>query len=287
MIRKCVVFGLLIASNCFATGWEQVIDTHKAILSDNSILLKQYRANVSSNSPAIADSRIKMIPIYENGEALVDLRGIENERIYMLPDPSIPFESPLLNSGLANASKIRMSLYTGLQYMVEALDRFSIDFGYEPGQVCIRVFEGLRDLNTQKELFEKKMGEILLDHPHFTLEEAEQETAKWVSPFQNNVPVHSTGAAVDIRLWDRRSGDFLDMGSFGVIWGTNKDAQTFSEAISDKQKKNRLYCLIAAEKAGLTNYVYEFWHFSRGDRYAAYWNEANDYERQASYGPIQ
>ena len=34
---------------------------------------------------------------------------------------------------------------------------------------------------------------------------------------------------------------------------------------------NRLYALMAVCKAGLTNYVYEWWHFSWQDRYAAYW----------------
>lgn len=39
-------------------------------------------------------------------------------------------------------------------------------------------------------------------------EEAESEASKWVSPYKNNVPVHSTGAAIDIRLWDNVQAPF-------------------------------------------------------------------------------
>jgi len=43
------------------------------------------------------------------------------------------------------------------------------------------------------------MNEIMRKNLQMTIEEAEQATAKRVSLVKNNVPVHSTGAAVDIR----------------------------------------------------------------------------------------
>lgn len=205
----------------------------------------------------------------------------------MLPDPTTPFEAARFNSGLANASKMRMGVFTKLKLMLTALDELAPSFGYAAAQIEIMVFEGLRDLETQKMLFEKKMAEILSSKPDLTVEMAEQETSKWVSPYKNNVPVHSTGGAIDIRLWDSKTEMFLDMGTFGVIWGPNDNAPTFSENITDVQKQNRLYCLIAAEKAGLTNYVYEFWHFSSGDRYDVYWKKQKQCDTIAIYGPIQ
>lgn len=48
------------------------------------------------------------------------------------------------------------------------------------------------------------------------------------------------------------------MGPFGVIWGSNPSAPTFSEAITDVQKNNRLYFLVAGAHAGLINYSYEY-----------------------------
>ncbi len=283
MKKRALCLLLFFANQCFAANWNEILDAYTTVFPYESILGKQHQAYVLSQAPTIADKRIKEIPIDEMGEELVDLRLIEHERIQMLPDPSIPFEAACFNSGLPNASKMRTRIFIKLQDMLKALDALANSFGYDPGQINIKIFEGLRDLNTQKTLFEKKLEEILASYPNFTLEMAEQETAKWVSPYKNNVPVHSTGAAIDMRLWDSKKKVFLDMGTFGVIWGKNDNAPTFSENITDDQKRNRLYCLVAAEVAGLTNYVYEFWHFSSGDRYDAYWLK----EKRALYGPVQ
>lgn len=272
MRKKFLTYILgFVASNIFATSWDQLILSHNELLGDRSIVSKQYHAYVAHQSPTIADPQIKAIPIVENEEDLIDLKEIGTTRLQMMPAPQVPFEQPFFNSGLPSNSKMRVGLYLKLEEMIGSLDLLSTTFGYEPGQICILVFDALRDLNTQSMLFQKKFEEISTLNPHFTEKEAELETAKWVSPVKNNVPVHSTGAAVDLRLWDSYQGEFLDMGPFGVIWGANDTAPTFSENISDAQKKNRLYCLIAAEQAGLVNYGYEFWHFSSKDRVAIYW----------------
>lgn len=258
-----------------AASWQELLITHEA----PPAIYEQY----ACDAPKIADPLIKAIPIEENGDPLIDVKTKNSERVQMLPDPAFPFASPSCNSGLPNASKMREQVYIRLLKMVEELDRLAPDFGYEPGQISIRVFEGLRDLQTQKFLFDQKLEEIRSAYPHLTNEEAEQETSKWVSPYRDNVPVHSTGAAVDIRLWDAQKEDFVNMGTFGVIWTRNSTAPTFSEDLSDEEKLNRLYCLIAAHRAGLTNYAYEFWHYSFGDRYAAYWLA----EQSAMYGSVK
>lgn len=286
MVRELICLIGLQAS-VFAMNWNEVLESHKELFSDKSVVAKQYEAFSKSEAPAIVDSRIKEIPIHENHEELMDLRLLHVERISMLPQPNKPFEGPAFNSGLPNATKMRASVFLRLQGMIDQLDKLASDFGYEPGQVDILVFEGLRDLGTQKLLFEKKLEEILLLNPDMSVETAEKETAKWVSPVKNNTPVHSTGAAVDIRLWDNKNSRFLDLGPFGVIWGDSQLAPTFSERITDTQKNNRLYCLIAGERAGLTNYVYEWWHFSFGDRYDVYWKDQNIQERMALYGSVQ
>ncbi len=286
MIRGLICLVSLQAS-VFSMNWNEVLESHNELLSDKNIVVKQYEAVSKSEAPAIVDSRIKEIPICENHEELIDLRLLKVERISMMPQPNSPFEGPVFNSGLPNASKMRASVFLKLQGMIDQLDKLAIDFGYEPGQIDILVFEGLRDLSTQKMLFGKKLEEILLLNPDMSFEMAEKETAKWVSPVKNNTPVHSTGAAVDIRLWDNKNDCFLDLGPFGVIWGDSQLVPTFSEGIADTQKHNRLYCLIAAERAGLTNYVYEWWHFSFGDRYNVYWKDQHGQEKVALYGSVQ
>lgn len=275
-----------LQASVFAMDWHEILENHKELLPENSVVSMQYGSFCKSEAPAIVDPRIKEIPICENYEELIDLSLLGIKRISMMPQPKIPFEGPTFNSGLPSASKMRASVFLKLQKMIDELDKAAIDFGYEPRQVDILVFEGLRDLSTQKMLFEKKLEEVLRLNPDMNLEMAEKETAKWVSPVKNNTPVHSTGAAVDIRLWDNKNKYFLDLAPFGVIWGDAGLAPTFSEAITDVQKNNRLYCLIAAEKAGLTNYVYEWWHFSFGDRYDVYWKNLST-EKTALYGSIE
>lgn len=286
MIRELICL-ISLQAGVFAMNWNEVLESHSELFVDKSVVLKQYKTFSKSEAPAIVDSRIKEIPICENHEDLIDLRLLNVERISMLPQPNKPFEGSAFNSGLPNASKMRASVFFKLQEMIGQLDNLAIDFGYEPGQVDILVFEGLRDLGAQKMIFEKKLEEILLLNSDMSFEMAEKETAKWVSPVKNNTPVHSTGAAVDIRLWDKKHNCFLDLGPFGVIWGDSQLAPTFSEGITDAQKNNRLYCLIAAERSGLTNYVYEWWHFSFGDRYDVYWKDENGQERIALYGSVQ
>ncbi len=213
--------------------------------------------------PHIADVEIKSIPLTLAEEPFVDVATEKNPRIQMLEAAE---RSP-------NASKMRQSLYERLEQTVRYLDELAPSFGYRPGQVSIRVYEGLRDIQTQETLFNNKLAMIRKEHPELSLEDAEKETAKWISPYKDNIPVHSTGAAVDIRLWDEDSKQCLDMGLFGAIWGPNELAPTFSPGITDTQKKNRYYLLLAAAKADLTNYPYEYWHYSYGDKYASYCHE--------------
>ena len=246
-------------------------------------MLEQFEEFKANNAPAIADARIKAIPIVENHEPLVDVRAINHKRIYMLSDPATPFASPDHNAGFKSSSMMRASVFEKLQNMLTCLDALTPHFGYRPGEIDIVVFEGLRDILTQKTLFQNKRAEIQRERTDLNDEELDTETSKWVSPTKNNIPVHSTGAAVDIKLLSK--GSLIDLGKFGAIWGANPNAPTFSEDISDEQKNNRLLLLMAAKMAGLTNYLYEFWHFSFGDRYAAFWKN-KDEEKVARYNSI-
>ncbi len=257
-------------------GWQELLEKYP-----HDILSRQYEHVLAKDLPHIVDERIKAIAIRECGEPLVDVAAQKNRRIQMLRTPHAPFLHPDFNSGLPNATKMRKSVYECFERMLTYLDELAPSFGYKAKQVSIRIFEGLRDLQTQSMLFAKKFEEIKAHNPQLSEEDAEKEACKWISPVKNNIPVHSTGAAVDIRLWDEENNDFVDLGTFGAIWGKNERAITFSDDITSAQKQNRYYMLLAAAKAGLTNYLYEYWHFSSGDRYAAFWTGC-----EARYGSI-
>lgn len=282
----------IISNNVHTMSWEDLFEQKDALFKKYprlEIIKRQQAAYKAGTAPAIAHPDVKRIPIHECGEVLVDVRDNEKKisRISMMPNPATPFASDACNSGLPSASKIRASVYSNLVVKVTWLDELAREYGYERGQISIKVFEGLRDLKTQEMLFNNKKKAIMAATPDMSDADADAETSKWVSPVKNNVPVHSTGAAVDLRLWDEKNKAYLDAGKFGVIWGDNPSAPTFSEDITDAQKSNRLYSLMACVLAGCTNYPNEWWHEGFGDRVDEFWKKDDPDKRVALYGSVK
>lgn len=275
-------------AECNEISWDALLASKKCVINEKAyaVITKQYKAFISGQAPKVVDPCIKCIPIIESHESLVDVNLMQNTRITMMKNTDVAFASPDCNSGLSAASKIRKAVFENLERMLKELDTLAPLFGYESGQIDIKVFEGLRDIATQEMLFNNKTQEIKVANPQMSDDEVFSETCKWVSPVINNVPVHSTGAAIDIRLWDNKTNEFLDLGKFGVVWGKNPNAPTFSSDLSMQQKNNRLLMILAATQAGLINYCYEFWHYSNGDRYASFWTESDANKREAIYNSI-
>ncbi len=291
-MKRTVAFIFLgsISFLSLSAYWQDILGDKRAAMGEPTyeLLAAQLQLFTSGQAPAIADQRIKQIPIKENGELMVDIAVLGHPRISEMTESDclLAHESPDdIDPRSDGHSKVRAGVFQALVRMLKNLDELAPAFGYKAGMLEIKLFEGLRDLTTQKEMFDGKMAKILAENPTITQEEAYAETSKWVSPYINNVPVHSTGAAVDIHIFDRESKTFCDMGRFNT---GGKLAPTFStdSRLTKLQKNNRLLMLIAATRAGLTNYLNEFWHFSLGDRYAAYFREKNAELRCACYGSV-
>jgi len=209
---------------------------------------------------SIVDQAVKNITIQDSIEEMVDLETINNPRIKQLST----FHPRYMNTYKA-FSQIRHGLYQKLLTMLEIL----------PENMGIAYFEGFRPLAKQKEYFDNKLQETLL-----TIQDKElayQETAKLVSPFIDNIPVHCTGAAIDMTLFQivNNTYELIDMGQFDVIFGVNAQQETFSVNTNEQQRTNRLLLLQAATHAGLVNYGYEWWHYSFGDKAWAYVKSKN------------
>lgn len=284
-----LIFAISTATATIAIPWQSFLETHRNTMGETTHkhLHRQLTSYSENNAPTIAAPIIKEIPIIESGEPLADCTNAKNNRLVLLPNPEKPFTSADCNAGFACSGQMRKTVLDNLETMINYLDEHAEEFGYQPGQMTIKIFEGLRNFKTQKMIFDLKLEETKKAHPEWSDEQAFTETAKWVSPVINNVPVHATGGAVDIRIWDSYNGQYLDVGKFGVIGGANPTAPTFSEEITDIQKLNRLYILATAHKAGLINYLYEHWHFSSNDRYAAYWTTTDRDARRAHYDMIR
>ncbi len=211
----------------------------------------------------IADPRVKAVPIQESHEPLVDLGNPainpRHSKIRLMPTKD------KANAGFYRAPhpdcfKVRKGLFKALQKMVANL----------PENIGIYVYEAYRPLSVQKQYFDKVYNEIKEKNSNLSDEEIFQKTSTMVSPVLNNIPPHCTGSAIDMTLINLKTNVPLDMGKLGVLSGKNEVMETHSNKITELQRQNRALLLQAASKAGLVNYPMEWWHYSIGDRYAAY-----------------
>ncbi len=290
-MQKLLTLTLMFNFCLSAKNWENLLQDNRKLMGEETYQLinKQYKEFISGKSPAIANPLIKEIEIIECGEPLVDIKSVNNARIGVMEDDLLLKAHSCKEDIDPRGEKysfVRKSVYDALCRMVKELDNLAPSFGYEVHELQIKLFEGLRDLSTQKQLFDFKLEELRKKNPELTEEQLYEETSKWVSPYINNVPTHSTGAAVDIALYSKKAEKFCDMGRFNT---SGPAAPTFSDSpsLTQEQQKTRLLFLIAATKAGLINYLYEFWHFSYGDKYAAYWRETDIVNRVAKYNSIK
>lgn len=214
--------------------------------------------------PTYSDKRITDIPIQDIDEEMVDVFDVKDNLVDMLPTPTVPFSEPTFNAGFSCSSFIRKSLHERLKALSYNMKRLSNrDF-------TVFVYEGLRTLDIQEKLFNTCVEELKEEFPDLSKTEIIKLAEKNIS-HPNNNPPHSTGGAVDIRVWDVEKSEYVDMGTFGNYWGKNPQAFTFCIGLTDEQKKNRHLLLTAAAMSGLVNYPCEWWHFSYGDQYFCYW----------------
>ncbi len=292
---------LLVSSKLHAHDWTSLLERYKTIIEGEThsetysrayaIINNQHQKFLAGSAPKIADPRVKNIPINECENPIVNLYDMKHSRVKVMPENMLlkahahpDHIDPRSDSHPCMRQKV---FETTCQVVVE-LDALTLsmpELGYKPGDLDIYLFEGWRDIATQKLLFDTKMAQVHAENPDLTEEQAYAETSTWVSPYIDNVPAHSTGAAIDIAIWSNEGQCFLDMGPFNKGGAT---APIFSQdpSLQDHQKNNRLLLLAAATRAGLTNYVYEFWHYSYGDKYACFWrnNEQHIEQYHAIYG---
>jgi len=205
----------------------------------------------------IADPEVIAIPIQENGDPFVDLKG-QKQLVYG-PSPEIPNNT--------DYTKIRKTVYEKILKAQTLL----------PKGIRFCVYEAYRSLSLQKTLFDNRYRLIGDHYPTWTHEQIFEETTRLISPVVNldgtkNIPPHSTGGAFDIYLIDDQE-QLFDMGIHPKDCLEKDDgslSQTDSTIISPAAKANRIIMNKALEAVGFVNYPTEYWHWSDGDRYWAY-----------------
>lgn len=217
----------------------------------------------------ITDPKILAIPIIENHEPLVDVKDADD--LLYGPPPECELTAP-------HYTKMRKTVLEKLLAAQKLLPK-----GWR-----FRLYEGFRSLEVQAMLFEDRFKLVQAEFPDYNHEQLFYETTRLVSPTINidgsiNVPPHNTGAAIDIEILDHK-GNLIDMGMAAKDWLHVDPAlcQTNCDNLTPTVQKNRqlLYDLMIDQ--GFVNYHTEWWHYSYGDRYWAYYQAKN----HAIYGSI-
>jgi D-alanyl-D-alanine dipeptidase len=227
----------------------------------------------------IADPKVLAIPIEECHEALIDLKNLKD--LKDLEDQKILLFGPVpeCEATASCYTKMRKTVYEKLCRVQKAL----------PKNWRIRLYEGYRSLEVQQILFDWVSAKIDLEFPNLGSIERFQKITQLVSPLKTlegkeNIPVHNTGAAIDLEIIDEESGNLIDMGMAVKDWiaVSPEICLTDSALVSLQAKNHRQILLKAMEDQGFVNYPYEWWHFSYGDRYWALLKG----EKFARYGAI-
>lgn len=144
----------------------------------------------------------------------------------------------------------------------------------------LAIVEGVRSIEKQQEHWNRKFEHFSTEHPEWSQEEIEYQTALVVArpvPLAN----HNCGGAVDVALV--YNGELVDMGTKPQALAEKKVVEMFSELITNEQVQNRTILREAMESVGFVWYPGEWWHYCYGDRmWAVYTNR-----KECMYGPIQ
>lgn len=207
----------------------------------------------------ITDLRILTVPIKESDEEMIDVAS--DTQLVCGPKEDIP-ENP-------DYTRIRKTIAEKLKKAQALL----------PEGIKLCLFEGYRNMDIQEAIFEEHFSHIQKIHPEWSYQNLFREATRLCSPAVNvdgsrNVPPHATGGAVDVYLVDD-TGRPLDMGIHPKNWMADTDGTlslTDSEYISENAKKNRRLMKNIMTAVGFVNYPAEYWHWSYGDRYWAYYS---------------
>lgn len=268
IISLILILSLAIGAVVFSVP-NEIKKGKKSMITENGNTQSTVPSSKMHKVLMIADPEILAIPIKENNEPLVDLN--DQNIIKFGPSPEIPNNT--------DYTKMRKSVYDKL---VEAQNML-------PNGLKFCLYEGLRSKALQEKLFQDRYNKVKHQHSSFSHEEIFEETTRLVSPVINvdgstNVPPHSTGAAIDVYLIDNE-GKVIDMGIRTEDWMLDLDGSlsvTDSTKISLEAQENRKIMNTVLSKVGLVNYQTEYWHWSYGDRYWAYYKD----EPYAMYGSI-
>lgn len=191
-------------------------------------------------------TKLRAVPIVDNGEPLVDPRTLSKRIHFAAKHPK--FED------MKCTPRVRRRVAEMLAQAAEAL----------PDGIDIQIVEGFRPLAQQRFMYESLKAEFAQRHPEWNKATLHRVTNTMSAPPDDRCPPpHTTGGAVDLGLYDVKKGEQLDMTS-PFDWDETS-APTQMKGLSAEAQANRDLLIQTLEAMGLTNYAGEWWHWSYGD----------------------
>lgn len=143
----------------------------------------------------------------------------------------------------------------------------------------LMIYDTFRTIETQAALFQQFHDEIQQRHPELNAEELDRMTRLYVShptdKTHREIPLHNSGGAVDLAIYDVKTGEAWDFGSafddpeeishtsyFEAPFDASKN---ISETRWLEVRKNRRIFFHLMKQQGFVNYHFEWWHYDLGD----------------------
>ena len=191
-------------------------------------------------------TRLRAVPIHDNGEPLVDPRVLSPRVHFAARHPKFP--------DMARTPQVRSGVAERLAGAADSL----------PAGLDLQIIEGFRPLAQQRFMYEQIKAEYAGRHPEWSRATLHRMTNIMSAPPDDPCPPpHTTGGAVDLTLISMPTRDLLDMTS-PLEWDETS-APTQCPGLSPEAQANRALLISVLEAAGLTNYSGEWWHWSYGD----------------------
>lgn len=239
------------------------------------------------------------MPIVESGETLLPI-----------PQDCFAFETPhpyqVLGAPYEQASPyfLRESVLEALQSAQGHLQKLQPHWQ-------VMIFDAYRPIAVQAFMVNFTYAQVLQDKgwQAETLSASQKEDAwqevygLWAPPNlePKSPPPHSTGAAVDITLFDRTTKEPVFMGSeidelsvrshphYFADLAHNPQTPPHEKRLAEQADQNRRIMYEAMQKVGFQRHQQEWWHFSLGDQMWAWLNQLEQPHLtfKACYGRIE
>lgn len=195
----------------------------------------------------ISDPRVTAIAVRENGDPLVDLRGVARLRI-----------DDRKRDDTGGWYHARQGLAQRL-----AVAAAGLPAGFE-----LLIVEAFRSPTRQTGYWQHYRAELCAHYPGLSEPQLYELASRFVAP--PDLAPHTTGGAVDLTLCDT-DGNELDLGSALDATPEQSNGACYTDAdVGESAAANRAVLVTALSRAGLVNYPTEWWHWSYGERYWAF-----------------